>query len=126
MLIPSIIALSLVLLIALIAFLTHNATNTYSYDYKSKPYKPLCVSSAIITLIGLAALVAAMVVSIIDEYDGIQTPLFFFGLVTSVFGVVQFYLYLVGFVGIKGNDIHIRVSFKTKKDTMNPYRVFMK
>ena len=126
MLIPSIIALSLVLLISLVAFLTHNATNIYSYDYKSKPYKPLCVSSAIITLIGLAALVAAMVVSIIDEYDGIQTPLFFFGLVTSVFGVLQFYLYLVGFVGIKGNDIHIRVSFKTKKAKISDIKTILR
>ena len=126
MLIPSIIALSLVLLIAILAFLTHNATNTYSYDYKSKPYKPLCVSSAIITLIGLAALVAAIVVSIVDEYDGIQTPLFFFGLVTSFFGVLQFYLYLVGFVGIKGNDIHIRVSFRTKKAKISDIKTILR
>ena len=117
MLIASIIIASIVLLILVMGFLFSKLPNKASYELKTKT-KPTgyhLISGIVITAVGLACLAGCAILMVFDRNGSIQGPLFILGSITGLYGSIQLFFVLLGFVAIKGGEIHVRLFLKTRK-----------
>ena len=81
---------------------------------KSKPYKFHVIFAMTLTLIGLISLIVCALLCVFDRNGSLQIALFVLGILSGAFSS-NLFLVLAGFVAIKGDEIAIRLYFKTKK-----------
>ena len=115
MLLQSIIVASVILLILVMGFLFYKLPNKASYELKTKPTGYHLISGIVITAVGLACLAGCAILMVFDRNGSIQAPLFILGSVIGLAGSIQLFFVLLGFVAIKGDEIHVRLFFKTRK-----------
>ena len=114
MLIPSIIASSVILVAALVALTLYKLPDKASYEVKTKPSKFHLISSTLAAFVSLGSFVATAILYFVDYYEAAQFYLFFFGCSIGLYGIILLFS-LPGFVAIKGDQIYIRLLFRRKK-----------
>lgn len=114
MFIASLILIALILIIVISGIVLHQKSNKVPYEMKTKPYKFHVIFATTLTLIGLISLIACALLCVFDRNGSLQIPLFVLGIISGVFSF-NLLLVLTGFVAIKGDEIAIRLYFKTKK-----------
>lgn len=119
MLIASIIIASIAILILVMGFVLHKLPNKISYEIKTKPPRYHLVSGIVIAIIGLFSLVGSALLMVFDSDGAFQVPLFVLGCLAGLYGSIFLFILLLGFVAIKGDEIYVRLFFKTKKTAIS-------
>lgn len=114
MFIASLILIALILIIVISGIVLYLKSNKAPYEMKSKPYKFHVIFATTLTLIGLISLIACALLCVFDRNGSLQIALFVLGILSGVFSS-DLFLVLGGFVAFKGDEIAIRLYFKTKK-----------
>lgn len=114
MFIASLILIALILIIVISGIVIYLKSNKAPYEMKSKPYKFHVIFATTLTLIGLISLIACALLCVFDRNGSLQIALFVLGILSGAFSS-NLFLVLACFVAIKGDEIAIRLYFKTKK-----------